>query len=86
MSEIAELHQPVLLERCVELLGEVLATEGAVLVDGTLGLAGHSEAFLKRFPNLTLVGIDRDENALKLAAERLSPFAGRVHLVKATYN
>jgi 16S rRNA (cytosine1402-N4)-methyltransferase len=86
MNQIEELHKPVLLERCIELLGEALQNENAVLVDCTLGLAGHSEAFLKRFPNLTLVGIDRDENALRLAAERLSPFAGRVHLVKAVYN
>ncbi|NBW74150.1 MAG: 16S rRNA (cytosine(1402)-N(4))-methyltransferase RsmH, partial [Microbacteriaceae bacterium] len=86
MSEIAELHQPVLLERCIELLGEVLDTENAVLVDGTLGLAGHSEAFLKRFPKMTLVGIDRDPNALKLARERLAPFADRIHLVQGLYS
>lgn len=86
MSNISELHKPVLLERCIELLGEALQSENAVLVDGTLGLAGHSEAFLQRFPNLTLVGIDRDANALKLAAERLSPYAGRVHFVQAVYN
>jgi len=86
MPQISELHQPVLLERCIEILGEVLDQENSVLVDGTLGLAGHSEAFLQRFPKLTLVGIDRDANALKLAAERLSPFAGRVHLVQAVYS
>ena len=86
MPQISELHQPVLLERCIEILGEVLDQENSVLVDGTLGLAGHSEAFLQKFPKLTLVGIDRDANALKLAAERLSPFAGRVHLVQAVYS
>jgi 16S rRNA (cytosine1402-N4)-methyltransferase len=86
MNQIAELHQPVLLERCVELLGESLSADDAVLVDGTLGLAGHSEAFLKQFPNLTLVGIDRDPNALKLAKERLAPFADRVHFVQAVYS
>ena len=86
MPQISELHQPVLLERCIEILGEVLDQENSVLVDGTLGLAGHSEAFLQKFPKLTWVGIDRDANALKLAAERLSPFAGRVHLVQAVYS
>ncbi|MEI8232054.1 MAG: 16S rRNA (cytosine(1402)-N(4))-methyltransferase RsmH, partial [Actinomycetes bacterium] len=44
------------------------------------------EAFLQRFPNLTLVGIDRDENALRLAGERLAPFANRIHLVQAIYS
>ena len=86
MTQISELHEPVLLERCIEILGEVLGQENSVLVDGTLGLAGHSEAFLQRFPKLTLVGIDRDANALKLAAERLSPFAGRTHFVQAIYS
>jgi len=86
MKNIKELHKPVMLERCIELLGDALTGEDAVLVDGTLGLAGHSESFLLRFPNLTLVGIDRDANALKLAAERLSPFAGRTHLVQAIYS
>ncbi|MEY4061348.1 MAG: hypothetical protein RIQ31_1010, partial [Actinomycetota bacterium] len=75
----------VLLERAIELLGPALTTDGAVLVDGTLGLGGHSEAFLERFPNITLVGIDRDPSALALAGERLQRFADRIHLVHAVY-
>jgi len=86
MTEISSLHKPVLLERCIEVLGEALNSDSAILVDGTLGLGGHSEAFLQRFPKLTLVGIDRDENALKLAGERLAPFADRIHLVQAVYS
>ena len=82
---ISELHDPVLLERAIELLGPTLTTDGAVLVDGTLGLGGHSEAFLERFPNITLVGIDRDPSALALAGERLQRFADRIHLVHAVY-
>jgi 16S rRNA (cytosine1402-N4)-methyltransferase len=86
MSEISSLHEPVLLERCLEILGEALKGDSAILVDGTLGLGGHSEAFLKRFPKLVLVGIDRDENALRVAGERLAPFADRIHLVQAVYS
>jgi len=86
MSQISSLHEPVLLERCIEILGEALTGDSAVLVDGTLGLGGHSEAFLLRFPKLVLVGIDRDENALRLAGERLAPFADRIHLVQAVYS
>lgn len=84
-KKISELHAPVTLERTIELLAPALEAEGAVFVDGTLGLGGHSEAFLERFPNLTLVGIDRDTNALALAGERLSRFSGRTHLVHAIY-
>jgi 16S rRNA (cytosine1402-N4)-methyltransferase len=82
----SSLHTPVLLERTVELLAPALAVPGAVLVDATLGLGGHAEAFLSRFPGLALVGLDRDPDALRLAGERLAPFGERVHLVHAVYD
>ncbi|MFC0681604.1 16S rRNA (cytosine(1402)-N(4))-methyltransferase RsmH [Lysobacter korlensis] len=81
-----DIHIPVLLERSIELLAPALERQGAVLVDATLGLAGHAEAFLRRFPDLTLVGLDRDPQALELAGKRLEEFAGRVHLVGAVYD
>jgi 16S rRNA (cytosine1402-N4)-methyltransferase len=84
-KKISELHAPVTLERTIELLAPALEVEGAVFVDGTLGLGGHSEAILERFPKLTLVGIDRDTNALALASERLARFSNRIHLVHAVY-
>jgi len=80
------IHTPVLLERSIELLAPTLDVPGAVLVDGTLGMAGHAEAFLQRFPDLTLVGIDRDEDALDIARRRLEPFASRTHFVHAVYD
>ena len=48
------LHIPVLLDRTIELLAPALERPGAVLVDATLGLGGHAEAFLERFPELQL--------------------------------
>jgi 16S rRNA (cytosine1402-N4)-methyltransferase len=81
-----QLHTPVMLERCVELLGPALSDPGAILVDATLGMGGHSEAFLTRFPELTLVGLDRDPEALSIAGERLLPFGDRVHLVHTVYD
>lgn len=80
------IHTPVMLDRTVELLAPALERDGAVLVDTTLGMAGHAEAFLARFPSLVLVGIDRDTDALEIAARRLAPFGGRVHLVHAVYD
>mgnify|MGYP000266987956 FL=1 len=85
-KNIAELHEPVLLQRTIDILGPSLSKENAILVDCTLGLGGHSEAFLEQFPNLTLIGIDRDPNALRLAGERLARFAERTHLVHAVYD
>lgn len=83
---ISELHDPVLLQRTLDVLGPALAKDNAVFVDCTLGLGGHSEAFLEAFPNMILVGIDRDPNALRLAGERLARFKDRIHLVHAVYD
>lgn len=80
------LHTPVLLGRTVELLAPALERQGAIVVDATLGMGGHSEALLNRFPGVTLVGIDRDEQALAIAAERLAPFVDRVRLAHAVYD
>ncbi len=79
-------HIPVMLDRCVELLAPALERDGAVLVDATLGLGGHAEAFLERFPGLVFVGLDRDPEALRRAGERLAPFGDRVHLVHTVYD
>lgn len=83
---ISDLHTPVMLERCLELLAPAIGREGAIVVDATLGLGGHSEAMLERFPDLTLVGLDRDASALALASERLRRFGGRFHAVHTRYD
>ena len=59
---------------------------GAVVVDATLGLGGHSEALLTRYPEVRLVGLDRDTAALELAGRRLAEFSGRTLLVHAVYD
>jgi len=86
MDDVTRIHTPVMLERCISVLGPALERPGAVLVDTTLGLGGHAEAFLTRFPELTLVGLDRDLQALALAEGRLKPFGDRVHLVHCVYD
>jgi 16S rRNA (cytosine1402-N4)-methyltransferase len=79
-------HVPVLLDRVVALLAPPLERPGSVLVDATLGLAGHAEALLARCPEARLVGIDRDPDALALAGQRLAPYDGRTTLVHAVYD
>ncbi|MCU1425552.1 MAG: rRNA methyltransferase [Microbacteriaceae bacterium] len=86
MSDNNDIHTPVNLARTIELLGPALQRDGAVLVDATLGMGGHAEAFLARFPGITFVGIDRDPEALAIAGKRLSVFGDRVHLVHAVYD
>lgn len=80
------LHVPVMLQRCLDLLAPALAEPGAVVVDCTLGLGGHSEALLATFPAARLVALDRDPAALKLSAERLAPYGDRATLVHAVYD
>ncbi len=86
MSGPIPAHVPVLLERCVELLTPALTAPGAVVVDCTLGMGGHAEALLRAVPSVHLVGLDRDPEALRRSAERLSPFGDRVTLVHAVYD
>jgi 16S rRNA (cytosine1402-N4)-methyltransferase len=81
-----DIHTPVMLERCVQLLSPALEAPGSVLVDATLGMAGHAEAFLTRMPQLQFVGLDRDNDALQIASRRLARFGDRVHLVHAVYD
>ena len=64
-------HVPVLLDR---VLAALPLKEGALIVDGTLGLGGYSEAFLSRDPTWRVIGIDRDAKARAIACERLKPF------------
>jgi 16S rRNA (cytosine1402-N4)-methyltransferase len=84
MSE--SVHVPVLLERVLELLGPALQHSPAVVIDATLGLGGHAEALLNRFPEVRLIGLDRDPEALARSGERLSPYGERVRLVHAVYD
>ncbi|MFS0733281.1 16S rRNA (cytosine(1402)-N(4))-methyltransferase RsmH [Microbacterium sp. 1P10UB] len=84
--DIRDIHTPVLLERCIELLAPAIAHDGAVLVDGTLGMGGHTEALLQRFPGLHVIGLDRDQDALRIAEERLAPYADRTTFVHTVYD
>jgi 16S rRNA (cytosine1402-N4)-methyltransferase len=79
-------HLPVLVGRVTALLAPALAGEGAVLVDATLGRAGHARALLEACPGLLLIGVDADVAAIEAARERLAPYAARVTLVHARYD
>lgn len=82
----ADRHIPVLRERILELLGPALQAPGAVFVDATLGMGGHAEAVLERFPAVAAYGVDRDPEALDLALERLRRFGDRFIPVHAVYD
>lgn len=75
-------HIPVLLRECIE--GLNINPEG-IYVDGTLGRGGHSEEILKRLRGGRLVGIDRDETAVRETGERLADYGDRLTIVKANF-
>ncbi|MEZ2120930.1 MULTISPECIES: 16S rRNA (cytosine(1402)-N(4))-methyltransferase RsmH [unclassified Corynebacterium] len=72
-------HVPVLRDRVTELLQPAVEAAGdqAVIIDGTLGAGGHTEHFLTTFPNVRVIGLDRDPIALARATERLASFGDR---------
>ena len=80
--ENAPKHVSVLLNECVENLN--IKPDG-IYVDGTLGLGGHSEQILKRLTTGRLIGIDRDESAIRRTGERLKDFSGKMTLVHGNF-
>ena len=78
-----ERHVPVLLSECLDMLAPAIGAPGAVLVDATLGMGGHTEGALERFEDLTVIGIDRDPQAIALASDRLERFGARFRAVHA---
>ena len=76
-------HRTVLLDRTIEYLKVV---PGGVYVDCTLGGGGHSLEILKRLGERgRLIGIDRDQNAIKAAGERLASFSDKAVLVHGNF-
>jgi len=79
-GKIEAIHTPVLLEETVRYLAP--RKKGELMVDATIGEGGHAEAFLSRFPELRLIGIDADSDILVRAKERLKGFGERVQFYR----
>lgn len=87
-------HVPVMRDRMVELVGrgveaveaQTPAGTAPIIIDGTLGAGGHTEAFLGAFPQATVIGLDRDPFALESARERLARFGERFHAVRTRFD
>ncbi len=86
MQRFADVHDPVMRDRIVDVLRPALSRPGAIYVDATLGLAGHARAILEAYPEARLIGIDRDLDAHEVATDRLGPLAERATLVHAVYD
>jgi len=82
IGPVGAAHVPVMVAEVVEWLRP---RPGARLVDATVGLGGHAAALLAAAPDVELLGIDRDPNALGRASERLRDAGARVILRHARY-
>jgi 16S rRNA (cytosine1402-N4)-methyltransferase len=76
-------HEPVLFNEVVEFLRP--AREDGVIVDATVGLGGHAEGLLERYPRVRLLAIDRDPAALERSRQRLDRFAERVTFARGRH-
>jgi len=85
-KSLQEQHIPVMRDRVLEMFTPALNVSNPLLIDGTLGLAGHTESLLKEFPNLKIIGIDRDPIAIERAKQRLGELSSRVEFVNETYD
>jgi 16S rRNA (cytosine1402-N4)-methyltransferase len=91
MGEHAYAHVPVMAGRITALLlpaltGPVPGRRPPVLIDATLGRAGHARAFLEAVPGLTLIGIDADPAAIAAGTELAARYPGQVTVAHAFYD
>src|ERR1019366_3935061 len=73
----ADGHRPVMTERVLALLAPALESPGSILVDATLGRAGHASALLAEHPGLTVIGVDADDAAIAESSRLLAPYRER---------
>src|SRR4030095_3642791 len=79
----ANIHVSVMSDKAVELLK---AANGGTFVDTTLGLGGHTEAILNAAKNNVVAALDQDQDAIKIARERLKPFGDRVRISHSNFS
>jgi len=83
VAEFAATHVPVLAEPVLDWLSDASCR---LVVDCTVGLAGHSGLLLDAMPDAQLIGLDRDAGNLAIARHRLAAFGKRVRLVHASFS
>jgi len=74
-------HIPVMAR---EILEALMVKSDGIYVDATIGMGGHSESILNKAKGCTVIGIDRDEEAIRLAKERLKN--GNLHMIKDKFS
>ena len=81
MAEIP--HIPVLYR---EVIAAFEGIDDGIIIDCTMGYAGHSSMLLEAYPEITLVGIDQDQTAIDFSTKRLAPFGDRARIKKGRFS
>jgi len=76
-------HIPVLYREVQEVFKDI---EEGIVIDCTMGYAGHSSLILEANKNIKLIGIDQDQTAIDFSTKRLEPFKGRVEIKKGRFS
>ena len=76
-------HMPVMQD---EILKYFESCDSGLIIDGTLGLGGHSEALLASYPRMNILGLDLDENALIFSGNKLNKYGDRVKILKDNFS
>ena len=76
-------HEPVMLNETITLIRS--HSSHKKILDGTLGLGGYSEAFLNEFDDAFVLGLDRDEDAIRFSRERLKDYGARFKALHANF-
>jgi len=76
------MHKSVLLDECIKYLN---LKENSVVVDATLGYAGHSSEILKKIPKGFLYSFDQDNEAIIMSNEKLKSIAGNYKIIKSNF-
>ena len=76
-------HMPVMQD---EILKYFESCDNGLIIDGTLGLGGHSEALLASYPRMNILGLDLDENALIFSGNKLNKYGDRVKILKDNFS
>ena len=79
-------HKPVLWREIVDIINSSLKKGSGHLIDCTLGEGGHSEIFLKLFPDIRITAFERDSEILARARERLSAFSDRITFINSNFS
>ena len=74
-------HKPVLYKKVIEIAENAIGTGEKIFVDCTLGEGGHSELLLQSYPELKIIGFDRDPEIIEIAEKRLNNYKERIEFI-----